>query len=272
MPGRLRSKRLAGLSLVVAAMLLGPAATALAATPRTGDWEGTAAHGLPLSFDLARRHGRLVATNVTVGFGESCPAQARDTETVPLTHPAYFGPGAGERTGSTAVLSGREQGFDLTVSGDFPSSHTGTFSLLTSGKLACWPKLSRWTVHPARRRKVASGVWQGSMTGADIVTSTLTITVAAQGRVMNGFSGNLTCSTAGGAPASENFASVPAYEFIHANGSFASPLSGQDINGVETLWSATFGSNRHLTGTIKVSDPCTGHAVQLALHAAAPGR
>src|SRR5579875_2101381 len=120
MPRSARTKRLAGLLLLLAMVLVpaAVAAVAAAATPRVGDWEGTGPHGLPLSFDLASRHGRLVATNLTVGYGLSCPAESRDAETVPLTHPAYSGPGAGRTSaGSFAVLSGREDGYALTVSG-----------------------------------------------------------------------------------------------------------------------------------------------------------
>lgn len=267
------SQRLAGLARLVVMMLalgLVPSAVAAVATPRAGDWEGTGPHGLPLSFDLVRRHGRLVASNLTVGYGLSCPAVSRDAETVPLTHPSYSGPGVGRTSaGSFAVLSGREDGYALTVSGSFSSSRAGDFSLLTNGKLACWPKVSHWTVHPAHRRAVADGVWRGTITGPGFTASSLDVTVASDGRVMNGLSGSLTC-TEDGAPAALSFGSVPAYEFIHANGSFASPLHAQGIDGVDTAWSATFGAHRTMHGSITIVDQCTDSAAHLTLHATAP--
>ena len=68
------------------------AAVAASAVPQAGDWEGTGPHGLPLSFELARHGGHIVATSLAVGYPASCPALARDTEGVPLTSPAYAGP------------------------------------------------------------------------------------------------------------------------------------------------------------------------------------
>jgi len=103
--------------------------------PLPGDWEGGGPHGLPLSFELTRRHGHLVASSIAVGYPQSCPADERDAEAVALTDTSYAGPGGLHSAGpfersSAAVLPGREAGSSATT---FLTIITGRFSSARSG-------------------------------------------------------------------------------------------------------------------------------------------
>ena len=106
------------------------------ATPVAGDWEGVGAHGAPLSFELVRRGGRLVATSLALGSPASCPAVPRDAEAVPLLGTGYAGPGAGQSSGvlpsvQPAVLYGQipRSRQRVYLSGAFTTSRSGRFSI-----------------------------------------------------------------------------------------------------------------------------------------------
>lgn len=253
--------------LVSAAPVSG--ATSTSAVPRAGDWEGTGPHGLPLSFNLVRRGGRLVATSIAVGYPASCPALPRDAEAVPLNNPAYGGPGGAAPSSpmaAPAVLSGQlpRGGQKVFLGGSFSTSQSGTFSVqINQAVVGCgWPdKALTWQVHPARRGQVSDGTWTGTLTASGLINGNVRLLVAAQGRVVASFTSFFTCLTTT-QQGNTTFRAVPAYEFIRRDRSFYSPLNGGLVKGHPTAWSGRFSAAGRLTGKLTIFDDCTNRLIR----------
>jgi hypothetical protein len=269
------------LTALAAMSLLGVSpvwARARAGVPRAGDWEGGGPHGIPLSFELVRRRGRLVATSIAFGSPTSCPATPRDTEVMPLFRPVYHGPGGLPANpfftgGLPVTLSGEAPDHlgGLLISGAFAGPRTGWFRVPAArNKLHCgWPtRTTIWRVHLARRRFVRDGSWTASLAGPGIIGGSVDVAVIGQGRVLSAFSGQLECQASNGSQANESFGSNPAYEFIRPGGSFYSPQdTNLGPNGLPTLWTGTFSAAGALSGTLDIYDPCTQAQEQMTFSA-----
>ena len=241
--------------------------------PLAGNWEGSGSHGLPLSFALVRRHGRLLATSIALGAPLTCPANERDAEVVPLSQVAYAGPGA-EGGSSQALLSGlAERGDVANITGAFATRSSGLFSAQVKGSVGCgWPAGAlSWRVHRVRRLRVADGTWIALLSGPTIVDGEVKLIVSAQGRVLESFRSSFTCRAASSA-GSNRFAMAPAYEFIRPDGRFFSPLHGNAIKRHRTIWAGRFTADGHLRGTLSIYDSCTRRLVDATFTAAVPSR
>lgn len=260
------------ISVGVAAFFLGVLGTSGAGAtppvPVAGNWEGTGAHGLPLSFSLARRHGRLVATSIALGAPLTCPANERDAEAVALSHLSYAGPGGASSPGSgaaSAVLSGQVPGHHGTaeLSGEFASRRSGTFSIDVKNTVGCgWPSTTlTWQVHRARRVHLSDVSWTAALTGPGITAGTVTLTLSGHGRVIHSFHTSFSCvsDTVGG---TGTFTAKPAYEFVRPDGSFYSPLHGNVYHGHRTTWSGWLTADGGLSGTLRIYDACTSGIVR----------
>lgn len=241
------------------------------AVPLPGDWEGTGAHGLPLSFSLARRHGRLVATSVALGAPLTCPATERDAEAVPLADVSYAGPGGGERS-SPADLSGQiAQANVAHITGAFATRRSGTFSVQVTSDVGCgWPSGTlTWQVRKSRRVWIADRTWTARLSGPDITAGRIELKVAALGRVVQSFRSSFKCRTASSHGAT-HLTAAPAYEFIRPDGRFYSPLDGNTVKGHPTLWVGRFTAAGVLTGTLKIYDSCRRRLVTATFRGAKP--
>src|SRR5579864_3641651 len=259
----------AGLAVAASIPLLAMTPTVGAATPVAplpGDWEGTGPHGLPLSFHLARRGGRLVATSLAVGYPASCPAVSRDAEAVPLRSPAYTGPGStGPGGPGSPVLSGLTPRGNRSVilHGSWDSPATGTFSVRIQRRVACgWPATTlSWTVHRATRTRVGDGTWTGALTASGLINGNVRLVVGAQGRVIESFASFFTCQT-DTQQGNTNFRAVPAFEFVRPRGVFYSPLDGGQVGRHPTTWWGRFTASGALTGTLTIFDDCTNQLIR----------
>lgn len=247
-----------------------PSTTAAAspggAVPSAGNWEGVGADNLPLSFSLARRHRRLVATSIALGAPFICPATERDAETIPLSEVSYTGPG-GAGGSSTAVLAGQAGHGDIArISGQFATSTSGTFSVQVKRDVGCgWQNGTlTWQVRRARRLRIADRTWTASLNGPDIAGQ-VELTVAALGRVLASFRSSFTCQTAT-AEGTNQFAAAPAYEFIRPDGRFYSPLHGDAVKRHPTIWSGRFTAAGAVVGTLRIYDSCTRRLVSATFH------
>ena len=241
--------------------------------PLAGNWEGSGSHGLPLSFALVRRHGRLQATSIALGAPLTCPANERDAEVVPLSQVAYAGPGAGGGS-SPAVLSGLAERGDLAnITGAFATRSSGSFSAQVKGSVGCgWPAGTlSWRVHRVRRLRVADRTWTAQLSGPTIVGGEVKLAVSAHGRVLESFQSSFTCRASSSA-GSNRFAMAPAYEFIRPDGRFFSPLHGNAIKRHPTIWAGRFTAGGLLTGTLSIYDSCTRRLVDATFTAAVPSR
>lgn len=241
-------------------MSAAPASGGTAPVPQAGNWEGSGAHGLPMSFGLAWRHGRLVATAIAVGAPLTCPATERDAEVVPLSDVAYTGPGASAQAGSSATLSGKVpgRGERAQVTGEFTSSATGTFSIHVKGRVGCgWPSGTlTWQVRRARRKHVADGIRTAMLTGPNILSGDVRVRVAAGGRVVQSFHTDFACQT--DSSQGENRLTVsPAYEFIRPGGRFYSPLKSNAIRRHPTTWVGELSRTGSLRGALRIYESCT---------------
>jgi hypothetical protein len=255
-------------------------ARARGGVPRAGDWEGGGPHGIPLSFELARRHGRLVATSIAFGSPTSCPATPRDTEVMALFRPSYHGPGGVPANpfftgGLPVTLSGEAPDHlgGLLISGAFTTPHTGWFTVPGGRtKLHCgWPtRTTIWRVHLARRRPVRDASWTASLAGPGVTSGSVDLAVIGQGRVVSSFTGQFGCQASDGSQATESFGSNPADEFIRPGGSFYSPQDTNLSGGVPTLWTGTFSAAGALSGTLDIYDPCTNAPARLTFSAPSP--
>lgn len=251
--------------LLTAATAVSPASAA-AATPQAGDWEGTGPHGLPLSFQLIHRGGHVLATALAVGYPGNCPALARDAEAIPLANPAYTGPGGQAAAGSSAsvVLAGRTpQSQPVYLSGSFSSGRTGSLSIKISKPVGCgWPNSTlSWQVHRATRRPVADGTWTGPLTATGLINGNVRLVVGAQGRVIESFASFFTCIT-DTEQGNTNFRASPAYDFVGPGGAFSSPLNGGAVKGHPTTWSGRFSASGTLAGTVTIFDDCTNQTIR----------
>ncbi len=263
-----RIQAVLGVIIVSLALAATPSIGAPSGTsvPQAGDWEGIGPDGLPLSFNLAHRGGHLVATSMAIGYPASCPAVARDAEAVPVDHPAYAGPGAGQSNGSsTAMLSGRirRSTQPVVLRGAFSGPRTGTFSVQIQQHVGCgWPDQTlTWTVRRSNRAQVGDGTWTGPLTAPGLINANVRLVVDEQGRVVDSFTTFFTCLTAA-AQGNTNFRAVPAFEFIRSDGSFSSPLDGGRVKGRPTTWHGRFLPNGSLTGTLTIFDDCTNHLIR----------
>lgn len=258
-----------GVVLVVACV---PAAQAAPGTavPLSGNWEGTGPHGLPLSFQLARQGGRLIATSLAVGYPASCPAVKRDAEMVPIADPVYGGPGSPTSRdvppGSTpAFLSGRvpRTNQPVYVRGGFTSPRRGTFSVQITKKIGCgWPdKTLTWTVHHARRVRVGDGTWTGPLTATGLINGNVRLVVGGQGRVVDSFTAFFTCQS-DTEQGNTNLRAVPAFELVRPGGGFYSPLAAVRIAGHRATWTGRFSARGKLRGTLSIFDDCTNHLIR----------
>jgi hypothetical protein len=244
-----------------------PLAGAATATPQAGDWEGTGPHGLPLSFQLVRRGGHLVATALAVGYPGNCPAVARDAEAIPLANPMYTGPGGQAGAGSSAsvALAGRTPRSPQPVylRGGFSSGRSGSLSINISKPVGCgWPGTTlSWQVHRATRRPVADGTWTGPLTATGLINGNVRLVVGARGRVVESFTSFFTCIT-DTEQGNTNFRAVPAYDFVGPGGAFASPLDGGSVKGRRTTWSGRFSASGTLGGTVTIFDDCTSQMIR----------
>jgi hypothetical protein len=269
-------------SAVAAPAVAGPSSRVV---PVAGDWEGTGADGIPLSFQLTRRHGRIIATAVALGSQGSCPAIGRDARTTPLERVAYAGPGGAYRVGlfasaAAASLSGRlsyDPNFTAAIVGGFTSSRTGRFETGAYPHSGCgWPKkLIIWNVHAAKRLQVADASWTAELSGpADLTSGSVQLSVVGSGRVVKSLSGSFNCqyTDSYGIPhqADEEFAANPTYEFIHANGAFYSPVASNLVYGHPTTWQGAFSASGGLSGILDVYDPCTQGVTQMTFSASGP--
>lgn len=284
-----RSRYLVLAAMVAAGLtILTPSALARAgsgpAIPVAGDWEGTGPDGIPLSFELTRWRGRLIATAVTLGAQGSCPANGRDATATPLEDVAYAGPGGLHRVGfftsrATASLTGRfsyAPKFTARISGRFTSPRTGTFETSPYPHSSCgWPtKRIVWKVHSARRRAVPDKRWTAQVSGPGITSGSLDVLVYGKGRVIKSVAGSFACQYTDSSgffhQDTENFSATPTYEFIHPDGAFYSPVDSNLVNGDPTTWQGTFATNGALSGILNIYDPCTFGVAQMTFGASGP--
>jgi hypothetical protein len=236
-------------------LLLAPGATGAVPRPVLGDWEGVGPHGLPLSFVLHKRHGRVVLSNLVVGLPLNCPSSPSPFVADAFKSAGYSGPGAQPRL--------RFRGwkpFDIQISafspGHFPfvifgrlwSSRHATLSAgLDRGvpKHCGWPsKKVTWDVRPRKRLAVLTGTWTGAVSVPN-GSGTVTAKVIAAGRIVDLFAVEITCTEGGGG----NFRSgPPAGEFITADGRFQGWGNGH--------WQGSFGADGTLSGTFVAGDYC----------------
>src|SRR5690242_6431162 len=78
-------------------LALAPGATGAVTRPALGDWEGVGPHGLPLSYVLHKRHGRVVIGNLVVGLPLHCPGSPTPFVAAGFKSAGYSGPGAQPR-------------------------------------------------------------------------------------------------------------------------------------------------------------------------------
>lgn len=267
-----------GLALSIGLLAAANAAPAGAASgsavPLVGNWEGTGPHGVPLSFNLVRQGGSVVATSVAVGYPASCPAVGRDAEAVPLDNPLYAGPGGRTSPGSAVLppvsLSGQVAGSaqQVFVRGSFTNPRTGALSIQIQKRIGCgWPDTTlTWGVHHASRRPVADGTWTGPLTAHGLINANVRFVVGEQGRVIDSFTSFFTCIT-DTQQGNTTFRSSPAFDFIRPDGSFFSPLTSALLRGHRTTWSGRFSQSGKLTGGLTVFDDCTNHLIKASFTA-----
>lgn len=267
---RIRVGLASAFCLFMVAVAVTPASAATGGgVPSTGNWEGHGPHGLPLSFSLVRRGGKLELTSLTAGSPASCPAIPRDAEAVPLTNVSYAGPGGATGVGSAALppvaLSGDvpKTTRRVYVRGGFTSPVSGTFSVHIQKNLGCgWPDSTlTWSVHRARRRAVSDGTWTGPLIAKGLINGNVRLVITTQGRVVSSFTSFFTCLT-DTQQGNTLFRSVPAFEFIRGDGSFYSPLTGARLRGHNTTWSGRFAASGKLTGALSIFDDCTNHLIR----------
>jgi hypothetical protein len=240
----------AGLLLVLA-----PGAAGSVPRPALGDWEGVGPHGLPLSYVLHKRHGRVVISNLVIGFPVNCPANPTPFVAEAFKSASYSGPGAQPRlrfrgwkpydVQIQAFISGQ---LPLVVFGRERSARRVTLStgVARSVPKHCgWPsKKVTWNVRPRKRLVVATGTWTGTVSVPN-GSGTVTAKVIAAGRIVNLFAVEITCTEGGGGGFSSG---PPAGEFIGADGRF------QGWGGAH--WQGSFGADGTLSGTFFAGDYC----------------
>ena len=246
--------------------LLAPLASArldVVPRPALGDWEGVGPHGLPLTFVLAKRHRKIVLTNLAVGLPLNCPGQPTPWVAAGYKLAGYSGPGAQPRIRlpswkptDVEITAYNRGGFPLILGGRLLSRRHMVLSGGVGPKVPkhCgWPrKTITWSVRPASRLPVAAGTWTGPVTVPD-GTGTVTVKVIAAGRIVDFFGLQITCTEGGGGSFS---AGPPAGEFISPKGSF-------EGWGLGRHWVGSFGPGGVLAGNLETPDQC-GQAGQVA--------
>lgn len=237
--------------LVVAVSLLAAPAAAPALTPRLGDWEGVATHGVPISFVLGRHHGRIVLSDLVVGLPSACYGPSTAWQAEPFKA-VYVGPGVGVpvRPAGTMTLEVHLSYslIPLPISGPLRSNHLAVLSMAlnpTSVRRCGWPSRLTWRVHPAHRVRVADGIWRGQVAAPGAGSAALSFKVIARGRIIDAMSLIVACSGGGNG----RFSGGPGMgEFIAADGSFS---------GLGRQWYGRFHAG---TATGMSFDPgaCTG--------------
>lgn len=218
--------------LVAVAALAGMPTTAAARTkavrpPVLGDWEGAGPDGLPLSFTVARAHGRTSVSDLTVGDPLFCPGRAVPTLANGFPQALYIGPGALPlvRINWRATEIEIRVGMGAPFSPEWDGRLIGP-RLLTLSQPApvdnppgCGWSSSRltWRVTPAKRTLVTPGDWSGTVTGPG-GSGTVSVKVAASGRIVENFEVAVSCTTGGGGSSGIGPAAVG--EFISADGTF----------------------------------------------------
>ncbi|TMK79412.1 MAG: hypothetical protein E6G45_03625 [Actinobacteria bacterium] len=256
------SARLQRLVLVASATLLvlltalAPVGASVARRPALGNWEGVGPHGLPLTFVLASRHGRVVASHLAIGFPLNCPGKPTPIVAVAYRHASYGGPGAPPRVrinwkpGDIVIDAVNPGEFPLTLFGRLLAHRRAVLSMGVGPRVPrhCgWPrKLITWSVRPQARLAVAAGTWTGTVTVPE-GTGTVTVKVGAAGRIVDLFKVEITCD--GGAGGGGGFGSgPPAEEFVSATGAF----EGWGY----AHWRGRFGADGVLRGSFTASDQC----------------
>jgi hypothetical protein len=223
--------------------------------PALGDWEGVGPHGLPLTFVLAKKHNKIVISNLAVGFPVNCPNQPTPTAAVAYKVAEYGGPGAqprvrlpGWRPTDIVVIGINRGEFALQLDGRLLARRRAVLSMGMSPRVPknCgWPrKRVTWKVRPRHRLDVAAGTWTGTVTVPD-GTGTVAVQVTAGGRIVNLVKVAITCTQGGGGGFQ---AGPPAEEFIAADGAF----EGWGY----AHWLGHFGSDGVLNGTFTAADSC----------------
>jgi len=249
------------LSLAAAAVLLAilavidPAVAGAPATPVLGNWEGVGPHGLPLTFVLGSRHGRIVVSRLAVGFPLNCPSKPTSIVAVAYESGSYSGPGSPPRVrlpswkpNDMRVEGYNAGGQSVELQGSLLSPRRAVLSMGVSPKVPkqCgWPATRlTWDVRPGRRLAIADGTWTGPVTlpGG---TGRLVVKVEGAGRIVDVFKVKITCSDGSGASFS---AGPPAEEFISATGVFEGWGNAH--------WHARFGANGVLKGTFVPGNQC----------------
>jgi len=221
-----------GVSIAVAA-LAGMPTIAIARAkavrpPVLGDWEGTGPNGLPLSFILTRVHGRISVSELTVGDPLFCPGRFAPTLANPFPQALYIGPGALPRV----RINWRPTEIDIRVGMGAPFAPEWDGRLLgprlmtlsepapINNPPGCGWSSRRltWRATPAQRMPVTPGVWSGTVTGAG-GTGTVSVKVAASGRIVENFEVSVSCTEGGGGTSEIGPAAVG--EFISAAGTFS---------------------------------------------------
>lgn len=255
-----RSSFAAAAVLLLILAILDPAAASAPARPALGDWEGLGPHGLPLTFVLGSRHGRIVLSHLAVGFPLNCPGKPTPIVAVAYKAGSYGGPGSPPRV---RLPSWKPR--DMLVEGYNPAGPPGTTFVELDGRLLArrqavlsmgisprvpkhcgWPaKRVMWTLRPQHRVAVAAGTWTGAVTVPG-GTGTVTVKVGAAGRVVDLFKIEITCTPGGGGGGFS--AGPPAEEFISATGAF----EGWGY----AHWRGRFGADGVLNGTFVPGDQC----------------
>jgi hypothetical protein len=251
--GPLRLSLAAGAAGVL--LLLAPGATGAVPRPALGDWEGVGPHGLPLSFVLHKRHGRVAASNLVVGLPFNCPSNPTPFVAAAFKSAAYSGPGAqprlrfrGWKPFDIQITAFIPRQFPFVIYGRLWSSRHATLSAALSRsvpKHCGWPsKKVTWSLHPRKRIAVATGTWTGTVSVPN-GSGTVTAKVIAAGRIVDRFAVEITCTAGGGGSFSSG---PPAGEFIAADGRF------EGWGGAH--WHGAFGADGTLNGTFLAGDYC----------------
>jgi hypothetical protein len=235
--------------------VLAAGATGAVSRPALGDWEGVGPHGLPLSYVLHKRHGRVVVSNLVIGLPLNCPSDPTPFVSEAFASSSYSGPGAQPRL---RFRGWKPYDVQITVfiPGELPyviygrqwnHAHTTLSGRLGPGvpKHCGWPsKKLTWNVRPRKRLAVAAGTWTGTVSVPD-GSGTVTAKVTAAGRIVNLFRVVITCTAGGGG----GFGSgPPAGEFIGADGRFEGWGNAH--------WQGRFGADGTVSGTFLAGDYC----------------
>jgi hypothetical protein len=236
-------------------LMLANGASGAVPRPALGDWEGVGPHGLPLSYVLHKRHGRVVIGDLVVGLPLNCPSNPTPFVAAAYKSAGYSGPGAQPR-----LRLGGWKPYDIEISvfvpGQLPfvisgrqwSRRHATLSAAENPRVPkhCgWPsKKLTWNVRPRKRLAVATGTWTGTVSVPD-GSGTVTAKVTAAGRIVDQFGVEITCTAGGGGSFS---AGPPAGEFIRADGRFEGWGNAH--------WQGRFGADATMSGTFLAGDYC----------------